>query len=174
MEQETAQLCPMCRDTVHAEARRCSSCGHWLGVRGRLMYVLAILVMVGAGYVVVSIMLDLPSAFQPNASPAEVLEHLTVVESSIRFTAQGECDFVSTVGTIRNQSTDIAAEDVYVEVRYFDADGVLIDAEGAKQYGLILLPGTEAAFSVRGRASSERSDYASHQVRVVSAEQARL
>jgi hypothetical protein len=139
-----------------------------------LIAVLAILGLAGAGYVLVSIMLDVPSAFQPNASPTAVLEQLTVIDSSVRFTEQGECGFVSTVGTLRNESTDIAAEDIYVEVRYFDADGALIDAEGAEQYGLVLLPGAEAAFSVRGRGSSERSDYASHQVRLVSAEQARF
>jgi hypothetical protein len=130
--------------------------------------------MLGVGYIVVSIILDVPSPFQPKASPAEVIEQLAVVDSSVRFTDQGECGFVSTVGTLRNESTNVAVEDIYVEVRYFDVDGTLIDAEGAEQYGLVLLPGAEAAFSVRGRASSERLDYASHQVRVVSAEQARL
>jgi len=174
MEQETAQLCPMCREPVHPEARKCRSCGHRLGAIGRLMPFLAILAMLGAGYVVVSIMLDVPSPFQPKASPSEVLKQLTVVHSSVRFSEQGECAFVSTVGTLRNESTGIAAKDVYLEVRYFDADGVLIDAEGAEQYGLVLLPGAEAAFSVRGRASSDRTDYASHQVGLVSAEQARF
>ena len=174
MEQETARLCPMCRAPVHPEARKCGACGHWLGVRGPLLFVLLILAVFGAGYVVVGIMLDVPSPFQRKASPSEVLEQLAVVDSWIRFAEQGECGFVSTVGTLQNESTDIAAEDIYVEVRYFDADGALIDAEGAEQYGLVLLPGAEAAFSVRGRASSERADYASHQATVVSAEQARF
>lgn len=125
-------------------------------------------------YVLVGIMLDIPSPFPRKIPPAEVTKQLTVVDSSIRFTAQGDCVFVSTVGTLRNESTDVAAEDIYVEVRYFDGDGELIDAEGAKQYGLVLLPGAEAAFSVRGCASSEQSEYASHRGTVVSAEQARF
>lgn len=135
---------------------------------------LVILALVGFAYVLVGIMLDVPSPFHRKASPAEVVEQLMVADSSVRFTEQGECAFVSTVGTLRNESADVAAEDIYVEVRYFDADGALIDAEGAEQYGLVLLPGSEAAFSVRGRASSEQSDYASHRVTVMSAEQARF
>jgi hypothetical protein len=164
----------MCREPVHAEARRCHSCGHWLGARGRLVSGLVILALVGFAYVVVGIMLDVPSPFHRKVAPAQVVEQLIVVDSAVRFTEQGECAFVSSIGTLRNESADVAAEDIYVEVRYFDADGALIDAEGAEQYGLVLLPDSEAAFSVRGRASSERSDYASHRVTVVSAEQARF
>jgi hypothetical protein len=164
----------MCREPVHAEARRCHSCGQWLGARGRLVSGLVVLALVGFAYVLVSIMLDLPSPFHRKLAPAQVVEQLVVVDSTVRFTQQGECAFVSTVGTLRNESTDIAADDVYVEVRYFDAEGALIDAEGAEQYGLVVLPGAEAAFSVRGRASSGESDYASHRVTVVSAEEARF
>jgi len=174
VEQDVTPVCPMCREPVHAEARRCHSCGHWLGARGRLISGLVILALVGFAYVLVGIMLDVPSPFHRKASPAEVVEQLMVVDSSVRFTEQGECASVSTVGTLRNESADVAAEDIYVEVRYFDADGALIDAEGAEQYGLVLLPVSEAAFSVRGRASSEQSDYASHRATVVSAEQARF
>jgi hypothetical protein len=165
----------MCCEPVHTDAKRCPSCGHWLLARRRLISGAIVLAALAClAYVFVGIMLDIPSPFPRKVAPTEVTKQLTVVDSSIRFVAQGDCVFVSTVGTLRNESTDVAVEDIYVQVRYLDGDGELIDAQGAKQYGLVLLPGAEVAFSVRGRASSEQSEYASHRATVVSAEQARF
>jgi hypothetical protein len=130
--------------------------------------------VLGSGYVILSLFSTLPVTFlDRKPAPEEVIASIAVLDSSIRFNTQGDCAYISSVGTIRNESTEITADDIYLEVRYFDAEGNLIDAEGSRQYGLKLLPGREAAFSIRGRASSPASEYASHEVSVLSAKDAR-
>lgn len=135
---------------------------------------LAALAVLGSGYVILSIYSMLPvTLLSDKATSVEVIGNIVVLDSSIRCSQTGDCVFVSSVGTIRNNSAEITADDIYLQVRYFDADGNLVDAEGSKEYGLDLLPGQEAAFSIRGRASSPASDYASHKVTVLSAKDAR-
>jgi hypothetical protein len=113
------------------------------------------------------------SLFRGGADPAALLSEIVVVDSSFRFNTEGDCAYVSAVGTIRNGSEDIAADDVYIEVQYFDREGALIDTEGGEQYGLTLLPGSEAAFRLQARASSPESEYATHKVFVRSVREAR-
>ena len=107
------------------------------------------------------------------ADPSALLSEIVVVDSSFRFNMQGDYTYVSAVGTIRNDSEDIAADDVYIEVQYFDEEGTLIDSEGAEQYGLTLLPGSEASFRFQARTTSSVSEYATHKVFVRSAREAR-
>jgi hypothetical protein len=113
------------------------------------------------------------SLFGGGADPAALLSEIVVADSSFRFNTQGDYTYVSAVGTIRNDSEDIAADDVYIEVQYFDGEGTLIDTEGGEQYGLTLLPGSEAAFRLQARTSSPVSAYATHKVFVRSVRDAR-
>jgi hypothetical protein len=113
------------------------------------------------------------SLFGGGADPAALLSEIVVVDSSFRFNTQEEYTYVSAVGTIRNDSEDIAADDVYIEVQYFDRDGTLIDTDGGEQYGLTLLPGSEASFRFQARTTSPVSEYATHKVFVRSVREAR-
>ena len=79
---------------------------------------------------------------------------------------------VSVVGKLRNNS-DIPWKDIYLEAQYFDSGGTMIDANGAEQYGLSILPHEEVAFRVRGPADRSETEYASHKVFVRSARDAR-
>ena len=112
------------------------------------------------------------SIFRSDAPASEVMAQLVIVESNVLFHRQGETTYVATVGVIRNDG-DISARDIYVEVQYFDPEGALIDAEGGEEYGLTLLPGSEAAFNLRCATAAPESDYASHKVFIRSARDGR-
>lgn len=113
------------------------------------------------------------SLFDAGEDPKALLGQIVVVDSSFRFNTEGDCTYVTAIGTVRNDSKDVAADDLYIEVQYFDEQGNLIDAEGGEQYGLTLLPGSEAAFRLQARASSPESEYSTHKVFVRSASDAR-
>lgn len=154
----------------HEEARKCPHCNQWLGKAMVLIYASAIIIPL----VFLAFFAIWPfSALRAGSDPAELVSHIAVVGSSFRFSTAGESTYVTTVGTVRNDSEDIAVDDIYIEVQYFNSESALIDAKGAEQYGLVLLPGSEAAFRVQVRASSPESEYASHQVFIRSAKEAR-
>jgi len=154
---------------MHAEARKCPHCNQWVGKAMAMVYVPLIILFGFAAYLLIWPL----SLFGGGADPAAVLSKIVVVDSSFRFNTQGDHTYVSAVGTIRNNSEEIAADDVYIEVQYFDGEGTLIDTEGAEQYGLTLLPGAEVAFRLQAHASSPVSEYATHKVFVRSAREAR-
>ena len=163
------KTCPYCREEIHDEARKCPHCNQWLGKAMAMVYVPLIILFGFAAYLLIWPL----SLFGGGADPATLLSEIVVVDSSFRLNTQGDYTYVSAVGTIRNDSEDITADDVYIEVQYFDGEGTLIDTEGGEQYGLTLLPGSEVAFRLQARASSPESEYATHKVFVRSVRDAR-
>lgn len=163
------KTCPYCREAIHGEARKCPHCGQWLGKAMAMIYIPSVIFLAIALYVMVGSL----SFFPGRSDPAVLVRHMSIVESSFRFNTAGDSTHVSAVGTIRNDSEDVAVDDIYIEVQYFDAEGSMIDAEGAEQYGLVLLPGSEAAFRLHAHASAPESEYASHEVFIRSAREAR-
>jgi len=163
------KTCPYCREPIHDEARKCPHCNQWLGKAMAMVWAPLIVFFGIAAYFLIWPL----SLFEGGSDPATVLSEIVVVDSSFRFNTEKDCTYVSAVGTIRNDSEEIAADDVYIEVQYFDGEGTLIDTEGAEQYGLTLLPGSEAAFRLQARTSSPVSEYATHKVFVRSVRDAR-
>ena len=80
---------------------------------------LAALAVLGSGYVILSIYSMLPvTLLSDKATSVEVIGNIVVLDSSIRFSQTGDCVFISSVGTIRNNSAEITADDIYLQVRY--------------------------------------------------------
>jgi hypothetical protein len=94
---------------------------------------------------------------------AKHANELSIVESSMHYGAEGKCNNISTIGTIRNIG-DIPWENLKLEVRYFDAAGNLIDTDSSEEYGLVVPAHGEAAFRVRAAADKPREVYSSKQV----------
>ena len=117
------KTCPYCREAIHDEARKCPHCNQWLGKAMAMVYAPLIILFGIAAYFLIWPL----SLFGGGADPAALLSEIVVVDSSFRFNTQGDYTYVSAVGTIRNDSEDIAADDVYIEVQYFDGEGTLID-----------------------------------------------
>jgi hypothetical protein len=163
----TARTCPYCREEIHREARRCPHCNQWLG-KAMVMVYLPVLLAMCIPLLIFLFMWPSP-LFQSKPDSASIVSQIVVVDSTVHFTREEDCTYVATVGTIRNDNADVAVKDLYLEVQYFDTSGVLIDTEGAQQYGLKLLPGSEAAFRLLTRAAKPESAYANHKVFVRSA-----
>jgi hypothetical protein len=97
-------------------------------------------------------------------------EKVSVTDTSISSSRNGNALVVTTIGTIRN-SSEALLEDIVMEVKYFDADKKLIDVVTQPLYGVVVPPSQEVAFRVRDAADKPKTSYVSNSVRVVSAEQ---
>lgn len=75
---------------------------------------------------------------------------------------------VTTLGTLKNESAN-PVDEVVIEVSYFDGKGKLVDTLSEAMYGLVIPPGEEVAFRVRGTAAAATEAYASQKVRVLTA-----
>ncbi len=106
----------------------------------------------------------LRSTFDHNKNEFEKYRSLVVVQDSkIHYAKEGDNNFVSTIGVIKNNS-DKKWKELRFEVQYFNQSGALIDTQSDSDYSLVLLPNTEHAFRVRESADKPEAEYASHKV----------
>lgn len=163
MEDTNIKICRMCAEPIKAMARLCPHCrtdqrqsaltlvvAPWL--------VFPILLLVGLGGLSLAYRM-----FDPGKDFAPFKDRFEVVSSSMLFSTNQNELYITTVGTVRNNS-DYAWKEVQMEVRYFDRESKLIDV-GAQVYSeLVVQPRSESAFRVRTRADQPEQAYASHKV----------
>lgn len=89
-----------------------------------------------------------------------------VIESSVTLNEMDGTLWVTTVGKIRNSSSE-DLEDVVIEVQYLDRDGKLIDAAMNNLYQVLVPAGETVAFRSQQMAATTRERYASHTARLV-------
>jgi hypothetical protein len=162
--------CSSCREEISAGARKCPHChavqgrfAVWFHRLGPFLVLLPI----------VFLALTFQSAFRSSVNFSEYRDSLIVVKSAAHYSNAAEkCGAtISVIGTIRNNS-DVPWEDVYLEVRYFDSAGSMVDTESVEHYSLLIPPRGEVAFRVRGPAIRPEQDYVSHKVAIVGAKDA--
>jgi hypothetical protein len=161
-----AQSCPYCREPVRTGARKCPHCRQWLGrkyvwlFRGWLLLLML---------VPVAILALMARSFRTDDF-GPYRDKLTVGATTMSYSAAKEkCGSILTVvGTIRNDS-DLGWRDVYLEARFFNAAGAMIDTLNDKSYDVFVPAHAEAAFRVHGLAARPEGEYASHKVFVRSA-----
>jgi hypothetical protein len=101
------------------------------------------------------------AVFRSPPSPAA----LSVVESTHHASGVGAGAQLSVVGLLRNADPD-AVGGVHLEVRFFDAEGRLVDSLAASDRALVVPGRGEASFRALGPAAREPGAYARHEVRV--------
>jgi hypothetical protein len=172
MPESTTKTCQTCREPINADARVCPHCRRW-----QATYAVAIYGFLGV-YVACAVGLQLWAASSHSSilgsEPfAKDASELSIVESSMHYGAEGKCNNISTIGTIRNIG-DIPWENLKLEVRYSDAAGNLIDTESSEEYGLVVPAHGESAFRLRAAADKPREVYSSHKVFIKGGRDARF
>jgi hypothetical protein len=163
--------CFFCRKDIDVTARACPHCRQWQGVWGIALYGTILAVFVG-GF---GTMIWARSVRSSLFSSEEFSDHrsdLNIVESIMHYAEGGDCPSISTVGRVRNDG-DIPWKDLYLEVRYYDADGKLVDATTDHDYGSFVPAHGEAAFRLSVKADKPKEVYARHEVIVQSARDGR-
>jgi hypothetical protein len=169
-ETEPTKVCPLCAETIKAAAKVCPYCRYWQkkwsprnpqtmqSISAILAAVLIFGSMIGVGYFFDYLM-------GPKRDFAQYRNQVTVVNSATSFRIANSNLTVSVVGVITNQSM-FGWKDIGMEAQFFDANDKLIDAIQAEgEYrGLDVLPHSEAAFKIEGRASHKEQEYHSTKV----------
>jgi len=164
------KTCKACAEEIRAAARICPHCrqNQWLLYsRSPLIALpLSILLFVGVLIVVLAMLSPNRATFTPGAGFQEHAGELVVRESSFEFGDCGTCKGalqVTTVGMLDNTG-ERDWKQPHFEVRYFDAEGALIDTVSSKDYAMVVPAGGETAFRVKAAAAVARETYASHLV----------
>jgi len=95
---------------------------------------------------------------------------LKVSDTVFNYSQEEGRNVITTIGTIQNTST-ARAEELVMEVRYFDKNKGLVDSVTQPLFGVVVPPGQQVSFRVRDSADKPRAAYSSSVARVVSAEQ---
>jgi ATP-dependent Zn protease len=99
----------------------------------------------------------------------EIAGKLSIPSTTISFSQGSERAFITAMGVVKNSSTS-CAQDLVVEVKYFDGSGKQVDVTTQPIYGVVVPANQEVAFRLREEADKQRDAYASAVARIVSAE----
>lgn len=171
MNSSEQNVCPSCLEPVRAGAKKCPHCHEWLRWKSGLALNIVLMVAMLGGLLFWARYQD--GQRRGVESFAAHRDRIVVSESRLHVSRSGPRTYVSTVGKIRNDS-EFAWKDLYLEARYFNDSGELIDADGSEQSGLELLPGAEFAFRLRAVADKPESEYARHELAITAARHSRL
>jgi ATP-dependent Zn protease len=96
------------------------------------------------------------------------IAQLSTQATSISFDSDNRGKTITAFGTVKNNS-QLCAQEITVEVKYFDSKGAQVDVT-TQTLALSIGPGQETAFRVRDDASKEKEAYASSTMRIISVE----
>lgn len=164
--------CAMCAEPIRVAAKVCPYCRRlqpkWkrLADFGALwpLLILAGLFFGGAVW--------MGQVFGPGRDFEPFRSQIVVESSNMHFGQATNGNFISAIGTLRNNSP-YAWEQIQLEAQYYDKGGLLIDTRTESRYGDVLPPGATQGFRLRALADKPQSAYASHKVFVRSAKEAR-
>ena len=164
--------CGWCAEPIRAAARVCPYCrrlqpkwkrlGDWMAFIPLLFLVL---LFVGGS-------IWIGRVFSPGREFEPFRDQIVIEGSAMHFGQMTNGNFVSAIGTLRNNSP-YAWKQIRLEAQYYDKDGRLIDTRTESRYGDVLPPGATQGFRLRAPADKPQSAYTTHKVFVRSAEDVR-
>lgn len=168
--------CRHCKQEIRADATKCPHCrgsqSRWMpdpqNPLGMLLMVGMILLLVVPFTAFTRVTLDW--LFH---DPEPGLEQLVISESEMRYSSSASGNSISVVGKLRNAG-NTSLENPHFEVRFFNADGKLIDSLASAPYDLIIPAKSEVSFRARGAADRPAREYAKHEIRLTGVSRVRL
>ena len=115
------------------------------------------------------------STFTANAcaeqhTMADASNVLRVSDAILSYSQEDGRNIITTIGTIKNLSS-ARADELVVEIKYFDRNKTLVDSVTQPLFGIVVPPGQDVSFRIRDSADKPKAAYATNIARVVSAEQ---
>ncbi len=166
--------CRMCKKEIAADAKKCPHCRsfqNWLCstsvliTAGLFSYLLVMLIF---GFTFAGI---LSNILHEGVAFADHLDALEISESKLTF-GQKDCGpTVVILGKVRNKSK-INWESIHFEVNCYNSKNELVDTAQEYDYGLIDPAGTSVSFKVSFIREFPETDYVTHEVKIVHAEDA--
>ena len=169
------RTCPFCAEVIKAEAKLCPRCRQWLTLksfRHPLVMVLTHLVpTLGVWVVFMMAMFSFLDRLQnPKPYYSEFPDSLKIIESRMNWaqTEKGPCIYIT--GVLTNTSP-VAWNGTEFDCRFFDSQGVMLDADTGHGY-VTILPHDDSAFRVSLIPTAPTNGYVSFRISVGNARSA--
>lgn len=166
------RTCPFCAEIIKVEAKLCPHCRQWLTLKSfrhplvmTFTHLVPLLAMwIGFAVAVFSFTDNLQN---PKPYYSEFPDALKVVESEMNWVQTPEGLRIFATGVLTNTST-FGWKDVEFDSRFFDAKGVMVDADTGHSY-MTVLPNADNAFRVSIVPTAQTNEYASFKISVSNA-----
>lgn len=176
MNTESSRTCPFCAEPIKPAAKLCPRCRQWLTIRSLRnpavsaclfgFPVIAIVIVLG-----VALLNALDRISNPKPNYAAFPHALRVTESRMNWAQTKEGLRIYMTGILTNQ-TPVAWKDVEFECRFYDANGVMVDAAHSRGY-LTIQPNDDTAFRAVVIPGGATNDYTSYKLSVTTARNAK-
>ena len=161
------RTCPFCAEVIKAEAKLCPHCRQWLTLKSfRHPLVLVFthvipMIILWVGFMVM--MFSFIDRLQnPKPYYSEFPNALKILESQMNWAQTEKGLRIYLTGVLTNNSP-IGWKDAEFDCRFFDAKGVMIDADTGHAY-VDVLPHDESAFRVSIVPTAPTNNYAAFKV----------
>jgi predicted nucleic acid-binding Zn ribbon protein len=176
MNPELSRTCPFCAEAIPLAAKVCPRCRQWLKMRSFrhpiTNFVVLILPLVLLCGLMVSLLMNrLDDIINPRPFFGDMPDSLRVIEASMNWVETTNGPRIYVVGMLTNQSS-VAWKDLEIQCRFFDTNGVMVDAEYPSSR-LTILPHGDAAFRGLATPSHAEADYHTLKATVSAARNAR-
>jgi hypothetical protein len=160
--------CSFCAETIPAAAKLCPRCRRWLtwcSLRHPFFFYGLHLFLYG--YLAFWIVTKMQHVFNPAPYYTEFRDSLQILESRMNWVQREKEMRIYVTGVLTNQSP-IAWKDIELECRFFDTNGVLVDASNSRAY-MTIQPDDDSAFRASIIPTRPTNDYASFKLSISTA-----
>lgn len=170
------RICPFCAESINDVARICPRCRQWLTIksfRNPTVGLFCIVIPLIASFVLVAIILlsGLDRLQNPKPNYSDLPDSLLVLESHMNWAMTQDELRIYIAGVFTNTSS-AAWKDTEFDCRFFDANGVMIDA-GTGFNRVTINPNDDAAFRISITPTAATNSYVSFKISVSHARNAR-
>ena len=176
MNAESSRTCPFCAEPIKPAAKVCPWCRQWLTLRSIRNPTISVLLH-GVPMIAIWIVVSLAglNAFEriqnPKPNYTDFPHALHVTESRMNWAATKNGLVIYMTGILTNQSP-VSWKDVEFECRFYDANGVMVDAAHPHSF-LTMQPNDDTAFRAAVTPVCATNDYNSFKLSVNTARNAR-
>ena len=174
------KFCKKCQQEINQAAQICPHCKMPQSFVGHLKLYVPFVIAFGFIILLINVVTnwygqtdkpkqqDCSQANTPVAQFSAQQNELLIQSSEFSFVELENSNQVAVMGLIANNS-DTTWGSVKFEVRFFDADGNMIDAFNSMEYELAIQANTESSFRLIELAAKDIESYATHQIRITDA-----
>ena len=176
MNAESTRICPFCAEPIKTAAKLCPHCRQWLTMRSMRNPVVSAWV-VGVPMIAIFIVVGTASLnaldrmLNPKPYYTAFPQALRVLESRMNWAQTKDGLRIYLTGILTNQCP-VAWTEVELECRFYDRNGVMVDAAHARPF-FTIQPNDDTAFRAVVTPARETNDYHSFKLSVTTARNAR-